>query len=142
MGFYFSRMKHLLLIPVFFILLCSACSPKIAPSTQKDYISVKEIYTQKEIPGMPDGLIRDYVKMTLEFEIERDVMIDELIFRGKSYVTNSSQKKYKIDINAGSPYAKEVSLKDNEAMLFYTYKGSKQVMTLRNIKTREPLYLP
>ena len=135
-------MKHLVLIPVFFVLICTGCSPKVVPSAPKPPLIVKEVFTQKEIPGQPDGLIRDYIKMTLEFEVERDFMINELIFRGKSYITNSSQRVYKIDIAAGSPYTKEVSIKDNEAILFYTYKGNNQVMTLRNIETKEPIYLP
>lgn len=135
-------MKNIFLLAFASIIFTTACTPKLAPSSAKDYISTKEAYTQKEIPGLPGGSIQDYLKLELDFGTDEEITIDEVVFRGKSYVLNAAVKTLRLNLAAGSIHKKETSLADNEAMIIYTYKGKNMVLTIRNIEEKPPIYLP
>ena len=132
-------MKSYLFLPLLLLALLLSCKVKKFDTGK---LMLKDAYTQKEIPGQPDAIIRDYLKFDFDLKADQNIQINEVLFRNKSYPINSNRKNLKIDLSRGAIAKKKETLKDNEAMIFYSMDGKSHVLTVRNIVAKPPVYLP
>ncbi len=119
-----------------------ACSPKLKQSTSKNkHFKVETAFTQVEIPGKQDAKSKDYLNLWITIKPDHKVMFDRVVFAGKSFRMEGSQRKWKLNRALGQP-DNRYNLKVNEALLFYQIEGKTYQYLIPDVQLKQPVYLP
>jgi hypothetical protein len=134
--------KHLIGLLIIATVITFSCNEKTASAARKNNIKIKSAFTQKEIPGQQDATPKNFLNVLIEFTGQDEIILDSILFDGKIYKIGAAIPKIKIDLARGTIAKDQYAMQANEALLFYSFNNKNDKMTIKNIETKEPIYLP
>lgn len=134
-------MRQFLILPFVLFSFLFSCNEKVLTAGQ-DYLIISDAFMQKEVPGQSDATTKDYLKIKLDIKKPAETKVTEIIFRNKSYEINSNISRLKLNLAKGKATNNKKSLKDDQAIIYYTVANKEYVVTVKNIVTKPPVFLP
>ena len=103
--------------------------------------SIKNVYSQEQIPGQQNELVRTEIGMQI-VDLEENVLLEKVYFNG--HFSNQLIKKNEIFKTFLRPEVEEriLEIESDEAILFYLEDNKKYYFVLKDVQLKEPIYLP
>jgi len=130
--------KQLNVILAVLVLISVACvGQKEAAKSSAADIVIKEVYTQKQIPGTP-GQKPEVFLFVVVGSSDETIQLDSVFYNTKMYALRRSghYSKTKIDENEQS---KDSS---NQTLLYYTRNKKKYYCIIDKVEKKDPIFLP
>ena len=103
--------------------------------------SIKNVYSQEQIPGQKNELVRTEIGMQI-VDLEENVLLEKVYFNG--HFSNQLIKRNEIFKTFLRPEVEEriLEIESDEAILFYLEDNKKYYFVLKDVQLKEPIYLP
>lgn len=103
--------------------------------------SIKNVYSQEQIPGQQNELVRTEFGMQI-VDLEENVLLEKVYFNG--HFSNQLIKRNEIFKTFLRPEIEKgiLEIESEEAILFYLEENKKYYFVLKDVQLKEPIYLP
>jgi len=103
--------------------------------------SIKNVYSQEQIPGQKNELVRTEIGMQI-VDLEENVLLEKVYFNRQ--FSNQLIKRDEIFKTFLRPEVEEriLEIESDEAILFYLEDNKKYYFVLKDVQLKEPIYLP
>ena len=135
------RLKNIYLILIAGLLL-TACAKRPKSHQVLPYegeaVSIREAYHQKEIAGEQKDSSFNYLHVELYIAEDAEVVLQSLKFEGVEYHLDNLKLTYKLKI----PSSIDLLNKRAKYVCLYFSLDSQEVLLMKAVSTKEPLFLP
>ena len=132
--------KQLTIILAVFVVVSVACvgQKELAKPTAADLV-IKEVYTQKQIPGTP-GRKPEVFLFVIVGSADETTQLDSVLYNKRMYALRRSghYSKTKIEENEH----KHSKGPNNQPLLYYTKNKRSYYSVIDKVERRDPVFLP
>ena len=124
-----------------FLLFSIECEKAETLIEKTPSFSIKNVYSQEQIPGQKNELVRTEIGMQI-VDLEENVLLEKVYFNG--HFSNQLIKRNEIFKTFLRPEVEEriLEIESDEAILFYLEDNKKYYFVLKDVQLKEPIYLP
>ena len=135
------RIVALLFFIYSFLLFSIECEKAETLIEKTPSFSIKNVYSQEQIPGQQNELVRTEIGMQV-VDLEKNVLLEKVYFNG--HFSNQLIKRNEIFKTFLRPEVEEriLEIESDEAILFYLEDNKKYYFVLKDVQLKEPIYLP
>ena len=135
------RIVALLFFISSFLFFSIECEKGEALIEKTPSFSIKNVYSQEQIPGQQNELVRTEIGMQI-VDLEENVFLEKVYFNG--HFSNQLIKRNEIFKTFLRPEVEEriLEIESDEAILFYLEDNKKYYFVLKDVQLKEPIYLP
>ncbi len=135
------RIVALLFFISSFLLFSIECEKAETLIEKTPSFSIKNVYSQEQIPGQQNELVRTEIGMQV-VDLEKNVLLEKVYFNG--HFSNQLIKRNEIFKTFLRPEVEEriLEIESDEAILFYLEDNKKYYFVLKDVQLKEPIYLP
>jgi len=135
------RIVALLFFISSFLLFSIECEKAETLIEKTPSFSIKNVYSQEQIPGQKNELVRTEIGMQI-VDLEENVLLEKVYFNG--HFSNQLIKRNEIFKTFLRPEVEEriLEIESDEAILFYLEDNKKYYFVLKDVQLKEPIYLP
>jgi hypothetical protein len=137
-------MKYYSLFILIIVTTLYSCKSNEVILTEGNYLQMKEIYTQKVVPGQKEMKTKDFLFISFNTYDTDTYLIDSIYYLNKVYLIQKNRLKYKIDLNTGvdAKNKEHTDSSKNNGTIFYHQNKKLFYKKLSDIKRKETLYMP
>jgi len=135
------RIVALLFFISSFLLFSIECEKAETLIEKTPSFSIKNVYSQEQIPGQKNELVRTEIGMQI-VDLEENVLLEKVYFNRQ--FSNQLIKRDEIFKTFLRPEVEEriLEIESDEAILFYLEDNKKYYFVLKDVQLKEPIYLP
>ena len=135
------RIVALLFFISSFLLFSIECEKGETLIEKTPSFSIKNVYSQEQIPGQQNELVRTEFGMQI-VDLEENVLLEKVYFNG--HFSNQLIKRNEIFKTFLRPEIEKgiLEIESEEAILFYLEENKKYYFVLKDVQLKEPIYLP
>jgi len=135
------RIVALLFFISSFLLFSIECEKAETLIEKTPSFSIKNVYSQEQIPGQKNELVRTEIGMQI-VDLEENILLEKVYFNG--HFSNQLIKRNEIFKTFLRPEVEEriLEIESDEAILFYLEDNKKYYFVLKDVQLKEPIYLP
>ena len=124
-----------------FLLLSNECEKGGAMIEKDPSFAIVNVYTQEHIPGQQNELVRTEIGLEIS-GLEENILLENVYFNG--HFSNQVIERNEIFKAFLRPEVEEgiIDIESNDAILFYLEENKKYYFVLKDVQTKEPIYLP
>lgn len=144
-----KRRVKISFIASFLLLFYGCLATKYSIQKTNFPFEIKEVFYQKNIAG--EQTASNYYELSIElFNLQQEINIDSVYFKGTKSFVNKWQKKDRIILSVKTPLKVvnennvflQTELKSNQAVLIGSKLGKKQYFLVDSIIQKADIYLP